>query len=85
LVDRIRDGRSFATRRVTAVQDGQAIFTMSASFHVLDEGLEHRDEMPPVPDPEELPDASTLASEELSWEFREWADWDLRYVPADRI
>ena len=39
-VDRIRDGRSFATRRVTGIQDGKAIFTMSASFHVEDEGIE---------------------------------------------
>ncbi|AQA24958.1 acyl-CoA thioesterase family protein [Rhodococcus sp. MTM3W5.2] len=46
LVDRIRDGRSFCTRRVTGVQDGQAIFTMSASFHVGDIGIEHEDEMP---------------------------------------
>ncbi|MFM1725635.1 MULTISPECIES: acyl-CoA thioesterase [Rhodococcus] len=85
LVDRIRDGRSFTTRRVTAVQDGQAIFTMSASFHVLDEGIEHEDVMPPVPAPEDLLDAASLASEEKSWEFREWADWDLRYVPAEQI
>ncbi|RVW04014.1 acyl-CoA thioesterase [Rhodococcus xishaensis] len=85
LVDRIRDGRSFSTRRVTAVQDGQAIFTMSASFHVLDEGIAHADVMPPVPAPEDLPDASTLLPEAISWEYREWADWDLRYVPADRI
>ncbi|BCN53849.1 acyl-CoA thioesterase II [Rhodococcus hoagii] len=85
LVDRIRDGRSFTTRRVTAVQDGQAIFTMSASFHVLDEGIEHEDVMPTVPAPEDLPDAASLASEEKSWEFREWADWDLRYVPAEQI
>ncbi|NKR43773.1 acyl-CoA thioesterase II [Rhodococcus hoagii] len=85
LVDRIRDGRSFTTRRVTAVQDGQAIFTMSASFHVLDEGIEHEDVMPTVPAPEDLLDAASLASEEKSWEFREWADWDLRYVPAEQI
>ncbi|NKT40614.1 acyl-CoA thioesterase II [Rhodococcus hoagii] len=85
LVDRIRDGRSFTTRRVTAVQDGQAIFTMSASFHVLDEGIEHEDMMPTVPAPEDLLDAASLASEEKSWEFREWADWDLRYVPAEQI
>ena len=49
LVDRIRDGRSFCTRRVNAVQDGKTIFTMSASFHVDDEGIEHQDRMPSVP------------------------------------
>ncbi len=62
-VDRIRDGRSFCTRRVTAVQGGRAIFTMSASFHDDDRGLEHQDEMPTVPKPEELPDAKTLVEQ----------------------
>ncbi|MFE3293133.1 acyl-CoA thioesterase [Rhodococcus sp. NPDC059234] len=85
LVDRIRDGRSFCTRRVTGVQDGQAIFTMSASFHVGDVGIEHQDRIPPVPDPETLPDTSDSRDEELSWEFREWADWDLRFVPQEEI
>lgn len=85
LVDRIRDGRSFCTRRVTGVQDGQAIFTMSASFHVGDVGLEHGDRMPPVPRPEDLPDTEAMLTEELSWEFREWKDWDLRYVPQEAI
>lgn len=84
LVDRVRDGRSFCTRRVTGVQDGQAIFTMSASFHVGDAGIEHADRMPPVPDPDELPDTARSV-EELSWEFREWADWDLRFVPQEQI
>ncbi|MFF0813954.1 acyl-CoA thioesterase [Rhodococcus sp. NPDC003318] len=85
LVDRIRDGRSFCTRRVTGVQDGQAIFTMSASFHVGDEGIEHGDRMPPVPDPEDLPDIAQVVGEDIPWEFREWSDWDLRFVPQERI
>ncbi|CAN5721184.1 acyl-CoA thioesterase II [soil metagenome] len=54
-VDRLRDGKSFATRRVTAIQHGQTIFTMSASFHRVEEGLEHQSEMPAVPPPEGLP------------------------------
>jgi len=54
-VDRIRDGRSFTTRRVVAIQHGQAIFAMSVSFHVPEAGLEHRAEMPNVPGPESLP------------------------------
>ncbi len=54
-VDRIRDGRSFTTRRVVAIQRGQAIFNMSASFHVEEEGLEHGTTMPNVPLPESLP------------------------------
>lgn len=52
-VDRIRDGRSFATRRVVAIQHGAAIFSMGVSFHVAEEGFEHQAEMPDVPPPEE--------------------------------
>jgi acyl-CoA thioesterase II len=54
-VDRIRDGRSFTTRRVVAVQHGQAIFALSASFQLEEAGLEHADEMPDVPAPDTLP------------------------------
>jgi acyl-CoA thioesterase-2 len=54
-VDRIRDGRSFTTRRVVAIQHGHAIFSMSVSFHVAESGLTHQAEMPKVPGPEELP------------------------------
>lgn len=55
-VDRLRDGKSFATRQVTAIQHGRAIFNMSASFHVAeDHGPDHQVEMPDVPPPEELP------------------------------
>ena len=53
-VDRIRDGRSFNTRRVVAVQKGQAIFSMSVSFQVMEEGLHHQIDMPTdVKPPEE--------------------------------
>src|SRR5437763_6364661 len=45
-VDRIRDGRSFATRRVVAIQHGRAIFNLSASFHIHEEGFEHQYPMP---------------------------------------
>lgn len=54
-VDRIRDGKSFTTRRVVAVQKGEAIFSMSASFQVHEDGLSHQAEMPEVPGPDELP------------------------------
>jgi acyl-CoA thioesterase-2 len=54
-VDRIRDGRSFTTRRVVAIQHGQAIFSMSASFQAEEPGLEHAVPMPDVPGPEEVP------------------------------
>src|SRR2546423_11827541 len=48
LVDRIRDGRSFTTRRVVAVQHGKAIFNLAASFHRTEPGLEHQAQMPTV-------------------------------------
>src|SRR6185312_4082324 len=54
-VDRIRDGRSFTTRRVTAIQHGKAIFALSASFQKDEEGLDHGEPMPDVPRPETLP------------------------------
>ena len=53
--ERYRDGRSFTTRRVVAIQHGKPIFTMAASFHRREEGLDHQFEMPDVPPPEELP------------------------------
>lgn len=53
-VDRIRDGKSFTTRRVVAIQDGRAIFNLAASFQVQEEGFSHQDEMPEVPGPEKL-------------------------------
>ncbi|MGO4612856.1 acyl-CoA thioesterase [Nocardia sp. 2YAB30] len=84
-VERIRDGRSFCTRRVTGIQDGAAIFTMSASFHIGDQGPEHQDVMPTVQAPEELPDASTSMSPELLWAMREWEHWDIRMVPQENV
>lgn len=59
-VDRSRDGGSFSTRRVLAIQHGAQIFSMSCSFQVPEEGLDHQIDMPPVPAPEELPDAPRL-------------------------
>jgi acyl-CoA thioesterase-2 len=90
-VDRIRDGRSFTTRRVVAVQHGQPIFHLSASFQTYEEGMEHQAPMPPAPDPETLPTAAELLpryAEVLSdpvvveriLEAR--ASVDLRYVDA---
>ncbi|MEW2081348.1 acyl-CoA thioesterase II [Streptomyces sp. NPDC005283] len=59
-VDRIRDGRSFTTRRVVAVQYGQPIFHLSASFQTYEEGLEHQAAMPSAPAPETLPTAAEI-------------------------
>ncbi len=58
---------------------------MSASFHVQDEGIEHQDEMPPVPDPETLAIAQDSEDPETAWLAREWSDWDLRMVPKADI
>ncbi|GHH32687.1 acyl-CoA thioesterase II [Streptomyces candidus] len=76
-VDRIRDGRSFTTRRVVAVQHGHPVFHLSASFQTYEEGLEHQAAMPAAPDPEALPtSAQTLPR---------YADRFLDPSAADRI
>lgn len=62
-VDRIRDGGSFSTRRVVAIQHGHAIFSMAASFHKEEDGLEHQMPMPDVPPPEDLPSEAELKEE----------------------
>src|SRR5487761_1397063 len=55
IVDRVRDGRSFTTRRVSAIQHGKTIFTLSASFHQPEPGPEHATAMPEVPPPDSVP------------------------------
>jgi acyl-CoA thioesterase-2 len=62
-VDRAWDGKHFATRRVIAIQHGQQIFNMSASFQVPESGLDHQAQMPIVPPPESLRDLETLIQE----------------------
>ncbi|MEU0780016.1 acyl-CoA thioesterase II [Streptomyces sp. NPDC006173] len=90
-VDRIRDGRSFTTRRVVAVQHGQPIFHLSTSFQTYEEGLEHQATMPPAPDPETLPTAAELlpryadrfsGSDVLERLLETRESVDLRYVDA---
>jgi acyl-CoA thioesterase-2 len=78
-VDRIRDGRSFTTRRVVAVQHGRAIFNLDASFHTPEPGLEYHGPMPQVPPPEGLP---TFA-ERLKPFRAELGDWVDRERPID--
>src|SRR5690606_6220672 len=55
-VERSRDGKSFATRRVIAIQKGEQIFNLACSFQVPEDGYDHADEMPPAPLPNEVPD-----------------------------
>lgn len=66
-VERMRDGRSFSTRRCVAIQHGQPIFTLTCSFHAPEQGFDHALEMPVVPDPETLmsPERLALASSRL--------------------
>ena len=62
-VDRVRDGRSFTTRLVKAIQHGRAIFSMSASFQLAEPGLEHFLPMPEAPDPDKLASGQQLAEQ----------------------
>ena len=62
-VDRNRDGHSFSSRRVIAIQNGEPIFTFSSSFHAAEPGLDHQSGMPQVPGPESLPDWSRPSPE----------------------
>ena len=78
-VDRIRDGRSFTTRRVVAIQHGRAIFNLAASFHVPEPGLDHQLPMPSAPEPESLP---TWAERWAPWAER-MGDWYHRPRPID--
>lgn len=61
-VDRYRDGKSFTTRRVVAIQHGHPIFSMAASFHVAEDGFDHQIDMPDVPMPDDLPSEKELLS-----------------------
>lgn len=83
-VDRLRDGRSFSTRRVQAYQKGEPIFSMIASFQETDPGLEHQDEFPlDIPAPETLPSAAELIGDNPHPVAQYWAKarpFDMRHV-----
>ena len=86
-VDRLRDGRSFTTRRVVAIQHGRAIFNLQASFHTPEPGPDHQITMPPgLPDPESLPDWHTRMAPYKD-QMGEWYDRprpiDVRYIDGD--
>jgi acyl-CoA thioesterase-2 len=84
LVERIRDGNSFRTRRVSAIQHGETIFSMSASFQTEQDGPEHQDAMPAALPPEELPEVRSMRAFNDEG-FRQFEEWDLRMVPPDRV
>ncbi|MTA92101.1 MAG: acyl-CoA thioesterase II [Actinobacteria bacterium] len=83
-VDRLRDGRSFGTRRVQAFQKDEPIFSMIASFQEHDPGLEHQDEFPnDIPDPETLPSAADLMGDNPHPVAQYWSKarpFDMRHV-----
>ncbi len=82
-VDRIRDGRSFTTRRVVAIQHGHAIFNLSASFQRDESGLEHQIPMPDAPDPESLPNFKQRTQRLVEAAPPELRRWLLRERPID--
>ncbi len=82
-VDRIRDGKSFTTRNVVAIQHGRAIFSMSISFQVREDGLAHQAEMPEVPGPEALRDERELRAEQARALPAEFQESFLRDRPID--
>jgi len=88
-VERVRDGGSFSSRRVVARQHGKIIFYVSASFHVAEEGFEHRDTAPvDVPGPDECPRLSEVLASASGrtaevWD-REWGVLDVRYAGDSR-
>jgi acyl-CoA thioesterase II len=84
IVERIRDGGSFCTRRVNAIQHGETIFAMSASFQTDQEGIHHQDPMPPAPPPDGLPGLRSIKVFDDAG-FKQFEEWDVCIVPRDQL
>lgn len=82
-VDRIRDGRTFTTRRVVAIQHGHAIFNLSASFQPDEQGPEHQMAMPDAPDPDSLPSSAERLEKIRDKLPREAVEWLSRDRPIE--
>jgi len=82
-VDRIRDGKSFTTRRVVAIQHGRAIFNMAASFQVSEQGLEHQEPFPEVPPPEAVESETELRRKSADRIRPEWREHFTRKKAID--
>jgi acyl-CoA thioesterase II len=82
-VDRIRDGHSFTTRRVVAIQHGRAIFNLQASFQIVETGPDHSAEMPAVPGPDELPTYRERIESSLDRFGPETTEWLIRERPIE--
>ncbi len=85
LVERLRDGGSFVTRRVNAIQHGETIFSMSASFQTDQSGIEHQDAFPSAPPPDDIPDFKVAGPVFDDASFRQFDEWDVRIVPRDQL
>ncbi len=84
IVERSRDGGSFATRRVNAIQHGQIIFSMGASFQADQEGIHHQDVMPAAPPPDGLPGLDSIKVFDDAG-FKQFEEWDVCIVPRDQL
>src|SRR5246500_5430166 len=80
LVERVREGGSFCTRRVNAVQHGETIFSMAASFQTIQHGIQHQDAMPEAPAPDDLPGLKSMKVFDDAG-FSQFGEWDIRIVP----
>ena len=85
IVERLRDGGSFITRRVDAIQHGETIFSMSASFQSDQSGIEHQDAMPEAPPPDDVPNFESVSKVFDDASFRQFDEWDVRIVPRDLL
>ena len=87
-VERMRDGRSFSTRRITARQHGRPIYFMTASFQMPEDGFEHQDTMPEVPSPADSTDVSELvrrrSPQDADRWLHEWAALEMRAIGDSR-
>jgi acyl-CoA thioesterase II len=87
-VERMRDGRSFSTRRVVARQHGRPIYFMTVSFQVPEQGFEHQDRMPDVPPPADAADMTEWfrrRSPDTADEWlKEWAALEMRWIGDSR-
>jgi acyl-CoA thioesterase II len=84
IVERLRDGGSFATRRVNAIQHGETIFSMSASFQTDQSGIHHQDALPSAPPPEDLPGLREIKAFDDAG-FRQFEEWEIRVVPQEKL
>jgi acyl-CoA thioesterase-2 len=82
-VDRSRDGRSFSSRRVVAIQHGRPIFTLAASFQVEEQGLEHQFDIPSVPQPDEVEPLALLPREQFDHMPKSMQRWLDRFGPFE--